>query len=187
VNWATRWPPHPSPLPRGERETSDLFQMKVYSLQDTVQIGFNLRIPKPDNCKTTCFQKLSAFSVIDHCTFFSMLGAVQFNNQMPFKADEVDDIATNRPLSAKLEIHETIPKSLPEHTLVRCLTSPQCASSLNATPVTTHGHTAIYRPAPSPPVGDSQSCEAEGWGEGATGQTQIKLRWVHLPTPRTHP
>jgi hypothetical protein len=60
-----------------------------------------------------------------------MLAAIEFQNQTPFQADEIDDIVAEWKLPAKLKIREApVSQPSPDELLLFGLASPKVSGSL---------------------------------------------------------
>ena len=82
---------------RGMQLTQKFFQHSIRSFQRII-------IPKPDYPKAFRFKTSCPLGIAG--SLLGMLPAIQFHDQLLFKADEINDVWWNRMLSQKLESGE---------------------------------------------------------------------------------
>jgi hypothetical protein len=89
-------------------------------LQYFIDILCNLTVPKAHYSVAALFEVGRTFIVI--WDLLNVLPAVQFDNQFPFRAAQVRDIALRRKLPTELESRESSPsQAAPQLCLERCL------------------------------------------------------------------
>lgn len=89
-------------------------QGKGYSLQNAIEIRIQFVIGKAKDTKAILFEALCARGIII-CNFREpMLPAIEFDDELAVKANEVGNVRANRLLAAKFEtVESTSPQCLP--------------------------------------------------------------------------
>ena len=125
VDWVAPSPFRPCGPPslshEGRGKQGNLIKVALNGVQDAFQVRVHLVVPEAHNAKTACFQNLSANRVVFTRRLFSVLGAVQFDNQPGFKTHEIHNVTSNGPLTAKLDVQETISQGTPQQAFFRGL------------------------------------------------------------------
>ena len=99
-------------------------------LQDAFNVFDHFVVPEPQHAVPGSPQAGIATFVVS-LAFFSVLTAVEFDNQSALETNKVDDIGTNRPLAAKLErLQSPGAQMTPEAVLDFRCASTQVARSL---------------------------------------------------------
>jgi hypothetical protein len=119
--------PPPSPL-RGRNEVGGALQILSNPLQNPVYVSEHIVVPKPQNNETLIAKpNITLFIVI---FLLHVLSAVEFDNQSLLQAYEIDDVAPQRLLAAKLAtVKLPITKLLPEQSLGIGWILPQLSGS----------------------------------------------------------
>ena len=73
------------------------------SVRDAFRILINVRIPEPQNTKPLRSKEFITQSISVRLTFHRVLTSISFDNQPAAKTDEIDNVAANRCLAAKVK------------------------------------------------------------------------------------
>ena len=72
-------------------------------LYDAVKIGVDFMVPKPQRAKAPRREKSVASRVMPRSFILAVLGAVRFHDDAVFEADEIENIAFERSLTAEVK------------------------------------------------------------------------------------
>jgi hypothetical protein len=72
-------------------------------LYDAVKIGVDVMVPKPQRAKTLRREKGVPARIVREPLILAVLGAVRFHDELVFEADEIENIAFERRLTAEMQ------------------------------------------------------------------------------------
>ena len=81
------------------------FQSIENCLDDAVDIGIDIGIPKPDDPKSQTHQRGITQGILRCVSGKTVLAAVDLDNQSMLEAQEIDDVTTDGCLSTKMKTH----------------------------------------------------------------------------------
>ena len=91
------------------------FQRKSYDFQYACEIVVQFRVPESHHLETFFFEKPRSCRIIGQSSWLRVLAAVEFNDQVPFETNKIDNIDSDRLLAAKfVRVEAAIPKREPE-------------------------------------------------------------------------
>ena len=100
---------------RGRPSSLGRFDDGEYMPADSFNVANNVIIPEPDNLPSRRLEASRAGSVTFGARHFSMLRSVDLDHQPVRRTGEINDVAGDRHLSAKAEVHQSVrPDGVPK-------------------------------------------------------------------------
>src|SRR5262249_12717798 len=99
---------------------SRAIKLHIDPFEHCVEITRYLGIPESDHAIPFLFKPILANAITRAFVVFVMMPAIKFDDELPGRTEEINDIGTDRGLSAEVRsFHRKLLESSPKHALMR--------------------------------------------------------------------